>query len=283
MPCSATEETSSHCTAQQTFEDISPAPTDQLSNLVDEHGEDSVENDEEYWKTPRNIVDSSGSEEGEGIILNTRNDKRCCGSSKHEEDHKWLYFSQSLKGWMCKVCEMYPYSTGPSMGAFSTRPCENTSHPSHVFKQHESFTLHKRLEKKLNDNSVFVYVQMVLGVEKMHYRRWGGRCAHTRKKTPSYPQYPLISYLNLQSPQPHGIFTAGGGLCVHTRKKPLIPTASPRHFRRWRGLCAHTRKKTPSYPHGIFAAGVGLSARTRKKNLYKKIPTYCRCVNASIQ
>ena len=58
------------CTAQQTFEDISPVPNDLLSNLVDEHEEDSIENNEEYWNTPRNIDDSSGSEEEEGIILN---------------------------------------------------------------------------------------------------------------------------------------------------------------------------------------------------------------------
>ena len=82
MPSSATEETSSQCTAQQTFEDISPAPTDLLSNLVDEHEEDSIENDEEYWNTLRNIDDFSWSEEEEGIILNTRSDKRCYGSSK---------------------------------------------------------------------------------------------------------------------------------------------------------------------------------------------------------
>ena len=185
MPCSATEETSSQCTAQQTFEDISPAPTDLLSNLVDEPEEDSIENDQENWSTPRNIVYSFGSEEEEVIILNTRSDKRCYGSSKYEEDHKWLYFSQSLKGWMCEVCEMYPYSTGPSVGAFSTRPCENNSHSFHVIKQHESSARHKRLEKKLIDNSVSVYEQMVLGFEKTprHFRRWGGLCAQTRKKT----------------------------------------------------------------------------------------------------
>ena len=115
--------------------------------MVDEHEEDSIEIDEEYWNTPQNIDDSSGSEEEEGIILNTRSDKRCYGSSKYEKDHKWLYFSQSLKGWVCKVYEMYPYSTGPSKGAFSTTPSENTSHPSHAFKQHESSARHKQLEK----------------------------------------------------------------------------------------------------------------------------------------
>ena len=49
------------------------------------------------------------------------------------------------------------------MGAFSARPYENNSHSSHAFEQHESSTHHKRLEKKLTDNSVSVYEQMVLG------------------------------------------------------------------------------------------------------------------------
>ena len=184
MPSSATEETSSQCTAQQTFEDISPAPTDLLSNLVDEHEEDSIENDEEYWNTPRNIDDFSWSEEEEGIILNTRSDKRCYGSSKYEKDHKWLYFLQSLKGLMCEVCEMYPYSTGPSVRAFSTRPCENNSDPSHAIKQHENSARHKWLEKKLIDNSFSLYEQMVLGIEKTprHFRRWGGPLCRNKKK-----------------------------------------------------------------------------------------------------
>ena len=102
------------------------------------------------------------------------------------------------KGWMCKVCELYPYSTGPSMGAFSTRSCDNTSHPSHSFKQHKSSTWHKRLEKKLTDNSDSVYEQLVLGVEKI------------------------------------------------VTGQAFMPTQE-------------------------------------KKNLYKKIPSYCTCVNASIQ
>ena len=85
-----------------------------------------------------------------------------------EEDLDWLYFSQSLIGWMCRVCKMYQYSTGPLMGAFSTRPCKNISHPSHAFKQHKSSAHHKWLEIKLTDNSVSVYQQMVPGFEKFN-------------------------------------------------------------------------------------------------------------------
>ena len=52
VPNSATEETSSQCPAQLTFEDVSMVSNDLLSNLVDVHEEDSNENDEEYWNTP---------------------------------------------------------------------------------------------------------------------------------------------------------------------------------------------------------------------------------------
>ena len=63
---------------------------------------------------------------------------------------------------------MYPYSTGPSTGAFSTRPCDNPSHFPHAFKQSESSAWHKRLEKKVTDNSASVYEEMVVGVKKIN-------------------------------------------------------------------------------------------------------------------
>ena len=50
---------------------------------------------------------------------------------------------------MCKICEKYPYNAGPARGAFSVRPCVNTEHPTHAFKQHEKSGIHQRLEKKL--------------------------------------------------------------------------------------------------------------------------------------
>ena len=69
-------------------------PTDLVSDLEDAHEVDSIENDEEYWKTSWNIDDSSAPEEEEAITLNTRSDKTCYGLSKYGKDHKWLYFSQ---------------------------------------------------------------------------------------------------------------------------------------------------------------------------------------------
>ena len=49
---------------------------------------------------------------------------------------------------MCKVCEKYLCSRDSLKGAFSTRECKNTTHPSHAFHQHERLERHICLEKK---------------------------------------------------------------------------------------------------------------------------------------
>ena len=75
-----------------------------------------------------------------------------------DEDRRWLYFSQSFSDRMCKICEMCAYSSGPSKGTFSTRTCQNTSHPSHLLKQHANSNCYQRLDlmitgvKKINLN-----------------------------------------------------------------------------------------------------------------------------------
>ena len=93
--------------------------------------------DYEYWNIPREIEESSASEEECTALsfASERADKQLAGSSSYEDDYQWLYFSHTKRGWMCKICEVYPYSGGSSKGAFSTRPCLNTSHPNHVFKK----------------------------------------------------------------------------------------------------------------------------------------------------
>ena len=99
-------------------------------------GNEDRSTDYEYWNIPREIEESSASEKGCTLASfpSERAGKQLAGSSSYEEDYQWLYFSQTKRGWMCKVCEIYPYSGGSSNGAFSTKPCLNTSHPNHVFK-----------------------------------------------------------------------------------------------------------------------------------------------------
>ena len=100
------------------------------------------------------LMMNTGVSQGKQKSHDEKSDKRYYGSSKYEEDHIWLYYSEVHRGWMCKICEKYPYSAGPSKGAFSTRSCENTTHPSHSFRQHEISKRHKRLEAaKLYDSS----------------------------------------------------------------------------------------------------------------------------------
>ena len=93
----------------------------------------------------------SGNLFSQSKLLSEKSDKRYSGSSKYEEDHSCLYFSQTHRGLMCKICEKYPYCGGSSKGPFSTRACENTTHPSHAFRQHERSERHIRLEKKQSD------------------------------------------------------------------------------------------------------------------------------------
>ena len=78
---------------------------------------------------------------------------------------------------------MYTYSE-PSKGAFSTRPCQNTSHISHEFKQHANSNRHQRLQKKLTTTSV--YVQIIIGIEKINLDKkrhvnqlYIRKCSHT--------------------------------------------------------------------------------------------------------
>ena len=78
---------------------------------VEESNEDEKEDDGKYWNTPRYIEESSDSEEEiEPVVFDGKADKRCYGLTRNDEDHRWLYVSQSFKGWMYKICEMYPYS-----------------------------------------------------------------------------------------------------------------------------------------------------------------------------
>ena len=113
--------------------------------------------DEEYWNHPLEEInaissDDSDTESGnlfsQSKLLSEISDKRYSGSSKCEEDHSCLYFSQTHRGLMCKICEKYPYCGGSSKGPFSTRACENTTHPSHAFRQHERPERYIHLEKK---------------------------------------------------------------------------------------------------------------------------------------
>ena len=66
------------------------------------------------------ILKNSISQKKREPMFHRKGDKYCYGSMISNEDHRWLYFSQSFKGWMCTICEIYPYSSGSTKGAFST-------------------------------------------------------------------------------------------------------------------------------------------------------------------
>ena len=128
---------------------------------------EDISTDYEYWNIPREIDESSASEEECTPVpfASERADKRLAGSSSYEDDYQWLYFSQTERGWMCRIYEVHPYSGGSSKEAFSTRSCLNTSHPNHAFKNHEKSARHKKLELKLSSNEESVRA------EKSHHCR----------------------------------------------------------------------------------------------------------------
>ena len=82
---------------------------------------------------------------------------------------------------MCKICEVYPYSGGSSKGAFSTRPCLNTSHPNHAFKKHEKSARHKKLQPKLSSSEASVYDQIIVGAEKINLNKRNSNHLYMRK------------------------------------------------------------------------------------------------------
>ena len=119
-------------------------------NTTDDSFERDEEVDEEYWRDTSHIsiLDESEDEVEKETISNSErsltSDKRSYGVSKHEDDHPWQYFSQSKRGWMCKVCKKYPYSSGRPGGTFSVKPCINTEHTSHAFRLRENSKRHQR-------------------------------------------------------------------------------------------------------------------------------------------
>ena len=81
---------------------------------------------------------------------------------------QWLYFFQTKRSCICKICEVYPSSEESSKGAFLTRPCLNTSHPNHAFKKYEKSAKHKKLELKLSSNEASAHDHIIVGAEKIN-------------------------------------------------------------------------------------------------------------------
>ena len=89
---------------------------------------DSFEKDEgvdkKYWRDTShiNILDKGEDEVEKEPITNFKrsltSDTQYYGVSKYEDDLSWLYCSQSKRGWICKVCKKYPYSSSCTGGAF---------------------------------------------------------------------------------------------------------------------------------------------------------------------
>ena len=97
-------------------------------------------------------------------------DKQYYGAGKYEDNHLWLYFSQSKSGWMCKVCKKYPYSCSRTGGAFSVKPYINTDHPSHAFWQYKNSKRHLILKNKITEASCeSILDKLIIGAQKKSF------------------------------------------------------------------------------------------------------------------
>ena len=134
---------------------------------------EDISTDYEHWNIPREIEESSASEEECTPVPfpSERADRRLAGASSFEDNYQWLSFSQTKRGWMCKICEVYLYSGGSSKGGFSRRPCLNTSDPNHAFKKHDKSPMHKKLELKLSSNEASVYDYVIAGAVKINLNK----------------------------------------------------------------------------------------------------------------
>lgn len=88
---------------------------------------------------------------------------------KYDEDHRWFYFFQSFKGWMCKICKMYSYCSEQFKGAYSARPWQNISHPFNAFKQYANSNFWQRLGRKLQGVVPLFYGQITTGFRKITF------------------------------------------------------------------------------------------------------------------
>ena len=86
----------------------------QEKNTTNDLFEKNEEVDKKYWQDTShiNILDKSEDEVEKEPISNFKrsltSDTLYYGVSKYEDNLSWLYFSQSKRGWICKVCKNIP-------------------------------------------------------------------------------------------------------------------------------------------------------------------------------
>ena len=68
--------------------------------------------------------------------------------SRYEKMHTWLYYNQSERGYMCKVCEVYygnsPYSSGSNRGAWSHIGMKFNDNPGKKIQRHKKSSYHNK-------------------------------------------------------------------------------------------------------------------------------------------
>ena len=77
-----------------------------------------------------------------------KDDRRIYDQSRYENMYSWLYYSQSLHGYMCKICEIYygssPCQTNSNRGAWSHKPVTLHDNAGKKLQCHDSTEIHKQ-------------------------------------------------------------------------------------------------------------------------------------------
>ena len=77
-----------------------------------------------------------------------KDDHRIYDQSRYENMYSWLYYSQSLHGYMCKICEIYygssPCPTNSNRGAWSHKPVTFHDNAGKKLRRHDSTESHKQ-------------------------------------------------------------------------------------------------------------------------------------------
>ena len=78
-----------------------------------------------------------------------KDDHRIYDQSRYENMYSWLYYSQSLHGYMCKICEIYygssPCPTNSNRGAWSHKPVTFHDNAGKKLRRHDSAESHKQV------------------------------------------------------------------------------------------------------------------------------------------
>ncbi|CAG2192444.1 unnamed protein product [Mytilus edulis] len=71
-------------------------------------------------------------------------DRRLFDARRYEMTYKWLYYNESLEGYVCKYCELFPFGSTD----FSSKGVILGDHPTRQLQKHEMSNKHQQSSEK---------------------------------------------------------------------------------------------------------------------------------------